>query len=169
MARPWPSAANWWRCLAKAAIPPHAVTECGNCGAALTGPYCSSCGQHAHESARSVAVLLHDAWHLATHVDARFWQTAANLLLRPGHLTQEYFADRRARYLPPVRVYLVLSVLFFGFGTLTGTSYNQAKQPTTRSVTTDGVAVHALMVGFTYSIALALTLVVTLIISAVVG
>jgi hypothetical protein len=93
--------------------------ECGNCGAALTGPYCSHCGQHAHESARSISALFHDAWHIATHVDSRFWQTLYILLCRPGRLTKEYFAEHRARYLPPVRVYLVLSVLFFAFGLTT--------------------------------------------------
>jgi len=92
--------------------------ECANCGAALTGPYCAACGQHAHESARSVGVLFHDAWHIITHVDSRFWRTMYLLLLRPGRLTQEYFAERRARYLPPVRVYLVLSILFFALGSI---------------------------------------------------
>jgi hypothetical protein len=91
-------------------------TECGNCGVRLTGPYCSACGQHAHDSARSVAALLHDAWHLATHLDGRLWQTLYILLCKPGMLTAEYFAEHRARYLPPVRLYLVLSVLFFAFG-----------------------------------------------------
>jgi Protein of unknown function (DUF3667) len=91
-------------------------TQCGNCGATLMGPYCYDCGQHVHESARSISALTHDAWHLATHIDGRFWQTLYILLLKPGKLTKEYFAERRARYLPPVRLYLVLSVLFFAFG-----------------------------------------------------
>jgi len=94
-------------------------TECGNCGATLMGPYCSNCGQHAHESARSVSALFDDAWHIVTHVDSRFWQTLYILLFKPGKLTKEYFAERRARYLPPVRLYLVLSVLFFAFGLAT--------------------------------------------------
>ena len=94
-------------------------TGCGNCGATLMGPYCSNCGQHAHESARSISALFHDAWHIVTHVDSRFWQSLYILLFKPGKLTKEYFADRRARYLPPVRLYLVLSVLFFAFGLAT--------------------------------------------------
>jgi len=89
------------------------LPNCPNCGAALTGPYCAACGQHAHDSARTVGVLFHDALHVLTHADNRFWRTLYTLLLRPGRLTQEYFAERRARYLPPVRVYLILSLLFF--------------------------------------------------------
>ena len=48
-----------------------------------------------------------------THADSRLWRTLAALLFKPGHLTREFLAGRRARYLPPVRLYLVLSVLFF--------------------------------------------------------
>ncbi len=92
---------------------------CGNCDAPLTGPYCAHCGQHAHESARALGALFHDAWHVITHLDGRFWQTLRLLLLRPGQLTLEYFAERRARYVPPVRLYLVISILFFGLGSLT--------------------------------------------------
>jgi hypothetical protein len=105
--------------LDKKALNVSVYTECGNCGATLMGPYCFKCGQHAHESARSVAALSEDAWHVATHIDGRFWQSLYILLFKPGKLTQEYFAQRRARYLPPVRLYLVLSVLFFAFGLAT--------------------------------------------------
>jgi Protein of unknown function (DUF3667) len=48
-----------------------------------------------------------------THADSRLWRTLAALLFRPGHLTREFLAGRRASYLPPVRLYLVLSVAFF--------------------------------------------------------
>jgi hypothetical protein len=94
------------------------LTTCGNCNAPLTGPYCAQCGQHAHGSARSLAALSHEAWHLLTHVDARLWATIKILLLQPGRLTAEYFAQRRARYVPPFQLYLVISVLFFGLGSL---------------------------------------------------
>jgi Protein of unknown function (DUF3667) len=113
------SPVKWWRFLDKKALTVAVHSECGNCGATLMGPYCHACGQHVHESARSISALTHDAWHLATHIDGRFWQTLYILLLKPGKLTKEYFAERRARYLPPVRLYLVLSVLFFAFGLAT--------------------------------------------------
>jgi hypothetical protein len=94
---------------------------CRNCDAPLTGPYCAQCGQHAHESARSLGALFHDAWHVITHVDSRFWSTLWLLLVRPGQLTLDYFAERRARYVPPVRLYLVVSIVFFGLASLTST------------------------------------------------
>ena len=48
-----------------------------------------------------------------THADSRVWRTLGALLARPGLLTREFLAGRRARYLPPVRLYLVVSVVFF--------------------------------------------------------
>ena len=101
-------------------------TDCANCGATLTGPYCSQCGQHAHGSARSMATLLHEAWHVFTHADSRVWRTLLVLLFRPGVLTLEYFQGRRERYLPPVRLYLIASVLFFSFVALQGGSTRPA-------------------------------------------
>jgi hypothetical protein len=113
------------------------LPDCSNCGAVLNGPYCAQCGQHAHDSARTVGALLHDAVHVITHADSRFWRTLYTLLLRPGRLTQEYFAERRARYLPPVRVYLVLSLLFFALGPF-GPHGETTATAAKRTVTADG-------------------------------
>jgi hypothetical protein len=126
--------------LDKKALTVTVHSECGNCGATLMGPYCYSCGQHAHESARSLSALTHDAWHLATHIDGRFWQTLYILLFKPGNLTKEYFAERRARYLPPVRLYLVLSVLFFGFGLATPEKNRTLPADATADATTHAAA-----------------------------
>jgi len=86
---------------------------CGNCDAPLTGPYCAQCGQHARDNARALGALLHDGWDLVIHVDSRFWLTLGKLLAKPGELTVEYFADRRGRYVSPLRLYVVLSVVYF--------------------------------------------------------
>ncbi len=93
-------------------------SECGNCDTPLVGPYCAQCGQHAHESARNLSAVVHNAWHDLTHLDGRLWPTIYRLLLQPGQLTVDYFAERRARYLPPVRLYLVLSLAFFALSGL---------------------------------------------------
>jgi hypothetical protein len=63
---------------------------------------------------------VHSLWHFIkvacedlTHADSRLWRTLTALLFKPGYLTREFLCGRRARYLPPVRLYLVLSVVFF--------------------------------------------------------
>jgi FtsH-binding integral membrane protein len=90
--------------------------HCLNCQAPLQGPFCAQCGQEAHHSARSLRTLLHEAFESLTHLDGRLWRTLRALLFRPGFLTAEYLADRRARYFPPFRLYLVISLVFFALG-----------------------------------------------------
>ena len=108
--------------------------DCRNCDTPLTGPYCAQCGQHAHESARSLHAVLHDAWHSLTHLDGKFWSTLGPLVARPGLLTVEYFADHRARYAPPFRLYLVVSLLFFGINSL-ASNFNVSTDVTTSAGT----------------------------------
>jgi hypothetical protein len=48
-----------------------------------------------------------------THADSRLWHTLWLLVAKPGFLTVEFLEGRRARYLPPFRLYLVLSVVLF--------------------------------------------------------
>jgi len=87
--------------------------RCDNCGASLTGRYCANCGQRREPPVNSLWHFLTVAFEDVTHADSRLWSTLAALLFKPGFLTHEFLAGRRARYLPPVRLYLVLSVVFF--------------------------------------------------------
>jgi hypothetical protein len=93
---------------------------CANCGSPLAGRYCSSCGQRSDVHAHSVGHFFHELVEALTHADSHVWATLLPLLRRPGFLTREYFAGRRARYLPPLRVYLFMSVLFFLVSALLG-------------------------------------------------
>jgi hypothetical protein len=92
---------------------PAAVPHCENCGAGVPGRYCGNCGQRLDPPLHSLRHFLAIALEDVTHADSRLWRTLAALLFRPGFLTHEFLAGRRARYLPPVRLYLVLSVAFF--------------------------------------------------------
>ena len=65
--------------------------------------------------------LIHEALEGITHSDSRLWVSLKYLLFVPGKLTQEFIAGRRASYLPPFRLYLVLSVAFFLLTSLTHT------------------------------------------------
>ena len=86
---------------------------CLNCGALLRGQYCGSCGQRARSRLISLWELIRDAFGDLFEFDSRLWRTVIPLLIRPGQLTRDYLAGRRARYMPPFRMYLVLSLIFF--------------------------------------------------------
>lgn len=86
---------------------------CLNCGTAVTGQYCGQCGQRATTRLISLWELVSDAFGDLFELDSRLWRTMLPLLIRPGLLTRDYLQGRRARYMPPFRMYLVLSLLFF--------------------------------------------------------
>ena len=87
--------------------------NCLNCGTELVGQYCGQCGQRATSRFISIFELLRDAFGDLFELDSRLWRTVLPLLIRPGLLTKDYLEGRRARYMPPFRMYLVLSVVFF--------------------------------------------------------
>ena len=88
------------------------LTGCLNCGTPLQGAFCAACGQRAVPPNPTVRELAGDAWHELSGYDGRIMSTIRGLV-RPGFLTREYLAGRRAHYLPPLRVYLILSVIYF--------------------------------------------------------
>jgi hypothetical protein len=89
------------------------VEACLNCGTLLTGQYCANCGQRARSRLISIWELVRDAVGDLFELDSRLWRTIIPLTVRPGKLTREYLMGRRARFMPPFRTYLVLSVVFF--------------------------------------------------------
>ena len=88
-------------------------TECPNCGAALSGRFCASCGQKATPVAPTLHEFVHEATHEFLHVDGKIIQSLKLLFTRPGALTLEAFIGRRASYVPPLRLYLIFSVIYF--------------------------------------------------------
>ena len=87
--------------------------NCLNCGARLRGQYCGTCGQRSRSRLISLWELVSDAFGDLLEIDSRIWQTLIPLLIRPGKLTYDYLQGKRARFMPPFRMYLVLSLLFF--------------------------------------------------------
>lgn len=116
---------------------PPATARCLNCGGPLSGPFCSSCGQRAVPPNPTVAELTGDAWRELSGYDGRILATARGLL-HPGQLTEDYVSGRRAHYLPPVRVYLAVSVLYFVIAAAAPTTIGG---PGGREVRTGGVRI----------------------------
>lgn len=86
---------------------------CPNCGATFTGRYCSNCGQEDHSLAVPLHRMILDFLSDQFQFDSRIGRTLGLLLFRPGRLTRNYLAGQRQRYIPPVRMYLFLSIIFF--------------------------------------------------------
>jgi hypothetical protein len=89
------------------------LTHCENCGAPLSGPYCGQCGQPAIDYRRSFGHVLVDVLNEFLNWDSKFFATIALLIAKPWRLTNEFVAGHRVRYVHPLRLYLLASILFF--------------------------------------------------------
>lgn len=91
---------------------------CLNCGAQLTGPYCSQCGQHGHAHRKLIHVA-EEFLHGILHFETKTWRTLPMVLFRPGTLTRNYVYGKRARYLSPLTLFLFsIFLMFFAFSTV---------------------------------------------------
>jgi len=89
------------------------TARCPNCGTPRTGHFCANCGQKAAPLAPTLASFMHEFTHEVVNVDGKIFRSVRLLLTRPGFLTREIFAGRRASYLSPIRLYLIASILAF--------------------------------------------------------
>lgn len=104
---------------AAAAAPP-AAAACASCGEELRGEFCYACGEKRvdgrdlsfrHFVARAVE-------EVADFEHSKFFRTVKGLLLRPGFLTEEYFAGRKGRYYTPLKLFITVFALSFLLYTL---------------------------------------------------
>jgi hypothetical protein len=94
-------------------VPSGESPDCLNCGTHLRGQYCGNCGQRSRSRLIKLRELISEAFGDLFEIDSRLWQTIVPLVIRPGRLTYDYLQGRRARFMPPFRMYLVLSLIFF--------------------------------------------------------
>ena len=85
---------------------------CLNCGAALIGDFCHSCGQKAHVH-RTLSGFFHDLLHGVLHFEGKIWNTLPMLVWRPGDLTRRYIEGERARFVSPIALFLFSVFLMF--------------------------------------------------------
>lgn len=110
---------------AELAVSALAGTSCANCGAKLAGRFCSNCGQPLDNHRRSIGHLTHEFVKDIASFDSRILRTVTALLVKPGELATAFREGRTQRYVPPVRLYLFVSLIFFVVLSATNTALFQ--------------------------------------------
>ena len=85
---------------------------CPNCGAEEVGKFCPNCGQSNKDFNKPVKEIFGDLLD-SINLDIRLVNSLIPFFIKPGFLTEEYFKGKRKRYVPPMRMYILFSVLFF--------------------------------------------------------
>ncbi|MFM2044435.1 MAG: hypothetical protein RLY86_3011 [Pseudomonadota bacterium] len=98
--------------MAEATDRPH-QSACRNCGSPMAGPYCAVCGQAARDRSKSLLKVIGDALEDFLHFDSRVLRTLVLLLFLPGRMTRLFIQGRRVSFVPPLRLYLFSSLIFF--------------------------------------------------------
>ncbi|NOT87913.1 MAG: DUF3667 domain-containing protein [Lysobacter sp.] len=100
----------------------HAATAppaaCENCATALIGGYCHVCGQRAHSPLHHFGHAIEEVFESFWHLDGRIFRTLRDLFV-PGRVATGYLAGHRVRYVAPLRLFIILSLITFFVGKLT--------------------------------------------------
>lgn len=91
--------------------------NCSNCGYNFIHGenYCPSCGQENHAPNQPFKHLLLEFFESLFHFDTKIFLSLKYLLFYPGRMTREFLENKRARFVPPIRLYIFISVIFFIF------------------------------------------------------
>lgn len=89
--------------------------SCPNCGSKWKAgaEYCYKCGQDNKSYHKSFGHLLLEFLETWLHFDTKAFRTFKVMFLHPGQLTVDFLDGKRARYVPPFRLYIFLSVIYF--------------------------------------------------------
>ncbi len=87
---------------------------CHNCHYPLPGygQYCPNCSQKYTTGRITLWQLLGDFFESILNIDSKIFRTLGHLFI-PGKLTQNYFAGRQKRYIPPIRLFFVMAIFHF--------------------------------------------------------
>lgn len=85
---------------------------CPNCGAKELGNYCPNCGQSNKDFNKPIKEIGGELLD-SIDVDTRLFKTLIPFFTKPGFLAQEYFKGKRKKYVPPMRMYMIFSIVFF--------------------------------------------------------
>ncbi len=89
--------------------------HCLNCGYSLEREenYCPNCGQENDQKVKPLGVFIKDFILEIVALDTRLFRSVKPFLFRPGRLTRLYLQGKRKDYIPPIRLYLIVSFFYF--------------------------------------------------------
>ena len=89
-------------------------SKCANCETKLVSQstYCHHCGQRSDNEKSLSAFITHFLNDYFTF-DSKILKSIGPLVAKPGYLTKEYLAGRRVSYIPPLRLFIFTSIIFF--------------------------------------------------------
>lgn len=89
------------------------ASQCRNCATPLSGEFCSQCGQSSADLDLSIGEFFKEIAGETLSLDSRLRLTLKPLFTQPGAVARDYVGGQRARFVPPIRLYILASFLMF--------------------------------------------------------
>lgn len=89
--------------------------ECPNCHTVFADEksnFCAHCGQENHTHKLPVKHFVMELFESFTHFDTKILTTFKDLIVQPGLVIKNFNDNKRARYVPPIRIYAFTSFAF---------------------------------------------------------
>jgi hypothetical protein len=105
----------------------HKKTDnCLNCGFDFHNNenFCPVCGQKNHDLKVPLKHVLEEVFENTLHLDTKVFRTIKLLVFKPGYLSLEFNVGKRVNYVPPIRLYVLISFLFFFLLSLVSGGHN---------------------------------------------
>jgi len=125
--------------------------HCANCGFIFRADenFCPMCGQKNHDLKVPLKHVIEEVFENTLHLDSKVFRTVKLLVFKPGYLSLEFNSGKRVNYVPPIRLYVLISFLFFfllslssgghknSFGT--SSEYNKGGKKSSTDITYQGI------------------------------
>jgi hypothetical protein len=88
-------------------------SQCVECGAVVSGRFCSNCGEAATHHDYSLGHAAEELVETLFHLDGRVFSTFRSLIAKPGELATNFLAGRRRSQMGPVQLFVVCNLIYF--------------------------------------------------------
>ena len=90
-------------------------THCLNCQYSFHQEenFCPNCGQENHDLKIPFSHFVEEFLEGLFHFDSKVWFTLKTLFFHPGKITNDFLKGKRVSFVPPIRLYVFFSFIFF--------------------------------------------------------
>lgn len=85
---------------------------CINCGKAVSGFYCSNCGQKIRQERITFHHIWHGLVHFFTHAEEGFFYTTKQMIISPGVAVKGFIEGKRKNHQTPVSYFLIWNAAY---------------------------------------------------------
>jgi hypothetical protein len=120
-------------------------TICPNCEKEFDKDFdfCPHCGQRNKKLELQLKYFINDFLSGTFNLDSKILRTLNLLIFYPGKLSKVFLAGKRASYVPPVRLYLIISLVYFTLLSFIGTDISETKNDEKEELQSDTTAIQA--------------------------